>query len=153
MMWAVQDKWPNGPWFEFNWYRHWATLLIRSGNGMSHLLHIKGGVTQGDPLAMITYDTGIPPLIQDLWTAHPRVTHQWYADDDGAGGTFAGILRHLDNLTMRGPPYGYFPEPTKSILVMYTQNIPRGGGLLLGVPHHFYPPGDIIEWFIYIMDI
>ena len=55
---------------------------------MGHLLHIKEGVAQVDPLPMIAYDLGILPLIQYLRTARPRVTHSWYADDAGVGGKF-----------------------------------------------------------------
>ena len=59
-------------------------------------------VTQGYPLAMIVYDLGILSLIRDLWTDHPRVTQPWYADDAGAGGIFAGIWQHMDNLMVQG---------------------------------------------------
>ena len=49
---------------------------------------------------MIAYGLVILPLIWDLQTSHPDVTKPWYADDTGAGGTFAGICQHLDNLMM-----------------------------------------------------
>ena len=42
--------------------------------GSCHFLHIKEGMTQGGPLAMITYVIGVLPLIRELWDAHPRVT-------------------------------------------------------------------------------
>ena len=45
----------------------------------------------GDPLAMIAYCLGIPPLIWDLWTAHLKVTHPWYSDDAEIGGTLLGM--------------------------------------------------------------
>ena len=65
---------------------------------MFHLLHIKKGVTQGDPLDMIAYGMGILPLIWDLQTAHHGVTHLWYDDGAGAVVTFSSIRQHLDNL-------------------------------------------------------
>ena len=74
---------------------------------------------------MVAYGLEILPLIRKLWKAHPRVTQPWYADDAGAGGTFGGIQRYLENLVLRGTPRGYFPEPTNSILVVSPQNIPR----------------------------
>ena len=77
MLWAVRHEWPSGAHFAFNCYRHWATLVIRAGNGTGHLLHRKEGVTQGDPLAMIIYGLGILPLICDLPSAHHRVTQPW----------------------------------------------------------------------------
>ena len=80
-------------------------------------------------MAMIAYGLGILPLIRDLRTAHPRVTKTWYADDSRAGGTFKGIQQHLDELMVQGPPQGYLPEPTKSILVIYPQNVPSAEDL------------------------
>ena len=102
MLWEVLHKWPSRAQFSFNCYRHWATLVIRAGDGMVHFLHRKKGATQGDRLAMITYGLGILPLIRDLRTVHPAVTKSWYDDDTGAGGTFNGICRSLDDLIVRG---------------------------------------------------
>ena len=62
---------------------------IRDGSGQ--FFHSKEGVTQGDPLAMITYGIGVLPLIRELREAHPRVTKPWYADDAGTGGTFIDV--------------------------------------------------------------
>ena len=71
---AVKHEWSSGARFAFNCYRHWATLMIRAGDGESHFLHSKERVTQGYTLSMIPYGLGIIPLIRDLRTAHPRVT-------------------------------------------------------------------------------
>ena len=61
-------------------------------------MHIKEGVTQGDPLTIITYGIGLIPLIRELRGAHPRVTQPWYSDDAGAGGKFQNILEHFGDL-------------------------------------------------------
>ena len=74
---------------------------------------------------MIAYGIGVPPLIGELRGAHPRVTFPWYTDDTGADGKFPHILDHLRDLQARGPPRGYFPEPTKSILVVAPRNAAR----------------------------
>ena len=55
MLWAVSYGCPSGARFEFNYYYHWATLVIRAGDGMVHFLHSKEGVNQGPPLDMISY--------------------------------------------------------------------------------------------------
>ena len=97
MLWDVRHEWPIGAQFTFNCYRHWATLVVRdSGDGSGHFLHIKEGVTQGDPLAMIAYGIGVPPLIRELQDAHTCVTQPWYADDaGGGGGAFQQVQAHF----------------------------------------------------------
>ena len=119
MIWAVQHEWPSGAQFTFNFYRHCAMLVVRdTGDGSGHFLHSKEGVTQGDPLAMIAYGIGVLPLIRELQNAYPRVTQPWYADDAGAGGAFQKVQAHFRYLQARGPAQGYYPVPTKSILVV-----------------------------------
>ena len=76
--------------------------MIREVDGTGHFLCIKEGVTQGDPLTMVTYVLGILHLFQELSMSQPSVTQTYYADDAGEGGTFAGIRRHFDDLMMRG---------------------------------------------------
>ena len=71
MLWAVRHEWTIGVRFTFKCYRHWATLVIRSGDGMGHFLFSKEGSTQGCPLAMVAYGLGILPLIRELLKAHP----------------------------------------------------------------------------------
>ena len=82
-------------------------MVRYTGDGSGHFLYSKEGVTQGDPLAMITYGIGVLPLIRELPNAHPRVTQPWYADDVGAVGTFQQIKEHFRDLQARGPARGY----------------------------------------------
>ena len=126
MLWAVRYEWPGGARFTYNCYRHWATLVVRNTeDGLGHFLHSKKGVTQGDPLATIAYCIGVLPLIRVLRLDHPQVYQPWYADDAGARGKFRDIMAHFRDLQLKGPARGYFPEPTKSILVVSEQNVPR----------------------------
>ena len=107
ILWAVQNEWPSGAQFTFNFNRHWATLMVwDTGDGSGYFLHSKEGVIQGDPLAMIVYDIGSLPLIREMRNDHPRVTQPWYADYAGAGGTFQQILDHFRDLQARGPAQG-----------------------------------------------
>ena len=122
MLWVVRHEWPSGARFAFNCYRHWVTLVIRSEDGTGHFLLRKEGVTQGDPLVVAAYRLVILPLIRELRTAHPVVTHPWYADDVVVSGTFVGIWKNMENLMLRVPPRGYFLEFTKSILVVSPWN-------------------------------
>ena len=65
MLWVVRHERPGGAQFTFNCYRQWATLVVRDTGDMSgHFLHSKEGVTQGYPLATITYGIGVLTLIQ-----------------------------------------------------------------------------------------
>ena len=88
-------------------------------------MHIKENVTQGDPLTIIAYGISVPPFIRELQGAHPWVTQPWYSDDAGAGGKFTNIMEHLRDLQARGLAQGYYPEPTKSILVVAPGNVAR----------------------------
>ena len=88
-------------------------------------------MTQGDPLAIITYVIWVLPLIRDLWDAHPHVTQPWYTYD--AGGEFGRTLAHFQDLQVRGSLRGYFPEPTKSILVVALRNVARVEEFLRGM--------------------
>ena len=100
-------------------------MVRNTEDGLGHLLHSKEGVTQGDPLAMIAYGIGVLPLIRVLRRDHPQVTQPWYADDVGAGWNFEAMIAHFRDLQLKGPSRGYFPEPTKSILVVAEQNVPQ----------------------------
>ena len=122
----IRYEWPGGARFTYNCYRHWATLVVRNTkDGSGHFLHSKEGVTQVDPLAMIAYGIGFFPLIRVLRSDHPQVYQLWYADDAVAGGKFRDIMARFRDLQLKGPARGYCPEPTKSILVVSEQNVPR----------------------------
>ena len=85
-------------------------------------------------LFYIAYGIRVLPLVRELRVSHTHVTQLWYTDDAGAGGKFGHILEHLWDLQAQGPARGYYPEPTKSILVMALDNVARveeffwGGG-------------------------
>ena len=71
MLWDIRHKWPSGAHFTFNGYRHWATLVVRdTEDGSGHFLYSKEGVTQWEPLSMITYGIGVLPLLRELREAH-----------------------------------------------------------------------------------
>jgi hypothetical protein len=71
---------------------------------------------------MVAYGILLLPLIRDLKEELPDVNQPWYADDSGAGGSFAGIRQYFLSLQKKGPRRGYFPEPSKSILVVQEHN-------------------------------
>ena len=73
--------------------------------------------TQGDPLAMAMYALAMKPLIDKLRETCPDV-HQWYADDVTGASTCTGLRRWWNELTNHGPSYGYFPNDSKTYLVV-----------------------------------
>ena len=78
------------------------------------------GSTQGDVTAMAMYAVGIRPLINILQERTESTTcHQvWYADDSSAAGKLREIRKWWDVLNEFGPKYGYFPKPSKTILIL-----------------------------------
>jgi len=73
-------------------------------------------------------DTGGPHLNGGLWRgshANNQTVHQllpdtlqaWYADDSSFGGTAPDIAAAMRAILEKGPARGYFPEPSKSILI------------------------------------
>jgi hypothetical protein len=126
MLWVVRHEWPSGARFTFNCYHHWCTLVIRGkdGNG-AVIIFSKEGVVQGDPLSMFAYGIGILPLIRQLKKEFPLVEQPWYADDAGAGGKFDRMRSQFLRLVELGPTFGYFPESTKSVLIVAQHNLER----------------------------
>jgi len=80
-------------------------------------LYNKEGVTQGDPLSMFMYAVGTLPLIRSLHNLG-HWTQLWYADDASAGGTLLELRDWFNLLRLCGPAFGYYPEPTKSFIVV-----------------------------------
>ena len=63
MLWTVRHLWPSGAMFAFNFYKHFAILVIRGkGTKDACIILSKEGVTQGCPLAMVLYAIGFLPL-------------------------------------------------------------------------------------------
>ena len=54
-LWTIRPRWPSGARFTFNCYKHWSMLILRNPDGQDcEALHSREGVTQGDPLSMIS---------------------------------------------------------------------------------------------------
>ena len=135
MLWKVRHLWPCGAHLFFSCYCHWSSLFLRNGNRTASFLHIKEGVIQGVPLAMIVYGIGILPLINNLKQEIPCVTQPWYSDDAGSLGTFARLETYFDYLTRQGPGRGYYPESSKSVLIVRSYNLKSGK--VFGARHGF----------------
>jgi len=81
------------------------------------MLYSREGVTQGDPLSMLIYGLTLVPLAKRLRDEVPNTNQPWYADDCAMSGTSTSIAKAMVLLLKLGPQRGYFPEPSKSIIV------------------------------------
>ena len=86
------------------------------------ILYSMEGVTQGDPFAMFVYGIEMLLLTRMIKARVPDALTTWYADDAAAMAKFAHIHRVFDLVEEFGPRYGYFPESTKSMLVVTEGN-------------------------------
>ena len=73
------------------------------------------GTTQGDPLAMAMYALAITPLINQLRERCPDVQQVWYGDD-ATGCT--KLKSWWDELSNQAPSFGYYPNASKTYLVV-----------------------------------
>jgi hypothetical protein len=87
------------------------------------------GTTQGDPLAMAMYAISIAPLGKEGKSLSQQI---WYADDAAAGDTLERLRKWFDFLLLRGPKYGYFPQPKKCILVVKEHKLDEAKKLFSG---------------------
>ena len=89
---------------------------------MVYIVDYEEGVTQGGPITMITYGIGILPLIKNFKQDIPDDTHPCYAENTGALGTVAILETYFYELTHKGPGRGYYPKPSKSVLIVRPDN-------------------------------
>ena len=95
---------------------------MRSGNETASFLHSREGVIQGGSLAMGAYGIGVIPLIKRLKSAYPDVTQSLYADNLSAFGAFDNIRLYFSSSKLFGPSRGYYPKPSKIVLIVHPKN-------------------------------
>ena len=108
-----------------NTYREKAQLFIDGETLLS-----QEGTTQGDPLAMAMYAIAITPLIKDL--EDKSVKQIWYADDATACGKISNLKTWWDEMTKKGPEYGYFPNAAKTWLVVKEEKLEEAHSIFRG---------------------
>ena len=70
---------------------------------------------------MAMYAVAITPLIRYL--EEEKTKQVWFADDATAGGGLIGLRRWWDCIIENGPAYGYYPNPTRTCLVVKEENL------------------------------
>ena len=95
-------------------------MVINNPKGEDEYLKSEEGATQGDVTAMQKYGIGIKPLIDILGTnINPKKCRQvWYADDSDAAGELEELRNWWDELCNTGPKLGYFPNNSKTVLIL-----------------------------------
>ena len=105
--------------FVKNCYNSPARLFIIGGKELKS----NEGTTQGDPVSMAIYAIGVIPLINMLIdivviSTESQVSVLAYVDDFSAAGKLDDLRKWWDTLTIIGSKFGYYPEPTKTWLVI-----------------------------------
>ena len=94
----VRHCWQSGSIFALKFYWHEAQLVVRRLATLYHILTIREGVTQEDPVSMFLYEIDILPLTGAMQEADQGVFQPWYADNAAMRGPArrnAKILREL----------------------------------------------------------
>ena len=124
-----------------NTYQIAAKMVINDQNGQCDDIKSEEGSTQGDVPAMAMYAIGTKPLLNKLGeVVNTELCKQvWYADDSGCAGKIAEMKKWWDELNKEGPKYGYFPKPSKTILIVkdpgqlqYANEVFAGTGVTIG---------------------
>ena len=108
-----------------NTYQTSADLIIDTNEGRLECNKSDEGATQGDVATMQMYGMSIRPLIDEL--SRKTVSHHskqaWYADDASCTGTIEELLKWWNLLCEQGPKYGYYPNSTKTVLILKHKNL------------------------------
>ena len=143
-LWNARVLWPRCSRYLFNTYRGYASLLLQDG---SKSLLSKEGVTQGDPLSMMLYAVAVLPLIRSL-RAPGKWTQNWYADDSSCVADLRSLRAWYEELSHRGPDYGYHPEPSKTVLVVDPSDVQQASALFSDLGIKIVSGGRFLGGFI-----
>ena len=107
-----------------NNYQSAARLYVTNKSGQQ-TLNSEEGATQGDPSAMSFYALGTKPLIDILaeFCINDLLRQAWYADDSSAIGRLIQVKKWWLKLNEMGPKFGYFPKPSKSVLIIKDKSL------------------------------
>ena len=101
---------------------------MRGGDEVFEILS-QEGTTQGCPLSMAFYALSLAPLVNKL---DGVCKHVWYADDATGCDKIDRLKVWFDLLLAKGPIYGYYPKPTKCILVSKPEYLERARTVFKG---------------------
>ena len=102
---------------------------------MANIIRSREGVTQGDPLDMVSYIILTLLLIKRLNPTYSDVTQTWNDNGVGSLGTFNNLEQYSNSLKRNNTYRGYYLGPTKIIMIVHPINLESGG--LFGQCHGF----------------
>ena len=117
-------------------------------DGYNHFLKINKSATQGYTFAMTAYGIWILPLIHEIRATHPQVRKLWYVDGAGVVGKFDALREHIWEMLVREFLWGYFLDPTKSILVAFLRKFQRTEARFRGMGMHMVKRSRYLASFI-----
>ena len=130
VLWNCRVLWPRCSLFLFYSYRGYAVILLKGLYSRKlFILLSQEGTIQGCPLAMLMYSIGVYPLIS-LLKDPKHYKQNWYADDSACAGSLLCIRECLLQLLKLGPSYGYFAEPSKSIIAVKEEHFQEAQDVL-----------------------
>ena len=121
----IQHTCPEFATYIRNIYRCDAELFI--SNSDQSILS-KEDTTQGGPESMGFYAVSTIPLSQMVNVERARdgtVKNIFYADDGGGGGTLDELSCWWKDIQNQGPIFGYFPNSSKTWLIVKEQHLKR----------------------------
>ena len=71
---------------------------------------------------MLMYPIGIQPLVSRLKDPDHH-KQNWYADDSSCAGHLRNIKTWSLSLMKLGPAFGYFAEPSKSLVIVKSEHL------------------------------
>ena len=112
--------------FLINIYRSPVKLFLYNGE---YVLSCEG-TTQGDNAAAPFYSISLRPLMEDLSSCSDF--QLFYADDGATAGKLTKLRKWWERLCERGPGFGYFPNGSKSILLVREQYLQKAIDIFAG---------------------
>ena len=143
----IRELCPSLHCFLQNCYQDSTDLYIVDEKGQLEIIKGEDGSTQGDPAAMAKYAISIRPLMDDITRNQdhvlPLAKQAWFADDGTAGGKLLQLKKLWDTLQQLGPKYGYFPNATKTVLIVKDLvNLPAANAIFKDTGVHIKRDGD-----------
>ena len=117
MLWTLGHFWPTGTRFKFNFYKHWAELLLLQPGSLPVTILSRECVIQGYPLSMFLRSITLITLVEDFRIANSGLLTHFYVDNAEFGVLVRRSIQILKLILQWSPYQGYFPEPARLIFI------------------------------------